>query len=809
MSVPSAPQITVRPLATNGALQFYWAAPVSDGGSAITGYTLSCSGETPQSVDASTYTYIYTGLTNGTTYTFSITAENANGSSPAATFRSVQPGNAPGPVQNLAVSRSAAPAATLTWTAPASDGGATIRGYAIDAVSTDIDDPTIKVDLLDSGATSATITGLTSGSVYSYSVKAVNDAAYSTDANSGLHSMVETSYQYPINGGYNFWGGIACDISGTKLLATTGQPGSLPQPLYRSNDGGATWKEETTSVATYRQWRKCASSADGTKLVAVVGSSGLPYRSTDSGQTWTALSSASPSITHSWTGIVCSSDGSIIMGSASGVAIRYSLDGGSTWGATSAGLLGWSGYCCSANGQMMAACSSTFISVSTDTGANWTQQTAAGSRGWAAIACSSDGSKIVACASDGTIYRTTDTGANWSLIYTLAANPASNVFTAIACSADGTRIYATTRYAIFVSTDSGTTWQRNAVSWSRLTTVVFNHMVCSRDGMTVYATKANGNIWKSDNGGAIWRELSSPRLNQQFMTCMSTNGMIQYFADQTPGIQKIYKTTDKGATWTGITVPGAGLWRGVCCTPDGLKIAATEGGNSGSAGYVWTSTDGGATFTQQLASGARNWRAIACDISGTKLVAAEYTSTGYIYTSSDSGVTWTARTVLSARSWYGVACSADGSKIVACDTVAGQPYISTDSGVSWIPAVTVLSGGGTMNAACTPDFSQVFVSSTSAQKIWRSTDGGLNWTAIYSGRGIRGIAVSSDGTKIIAAGPEDAVGSLLSTNSGASWTTIPATLGKVSFAVGMSADGSVWNVTFNGGGGPIVNRLFG
>lgn len=808
MSVPSAPQITVRPLATSGALQFYWTAPASDGGSAITGYTLSCSGLTSQSVGASTYTYQYTGLTNGTDYTFSITAENANGSSAPAVFRTVQPGGQPGPVQGLAVSRSAAPAATLSWTAPISDGGATIRGYAVTATSTDPTLSTINADVLGSG-TSATVTGLTSGAVYNYTVNAVNDAAYSTAASSGLHSMTETSYEYPINGDLNYWGGIACDISGTKVLAATGQPGSLAQPLYRSNNGGVTWKETVTSVTLYRQWRKCASSADGTKLVAVVGASGgLPYRSTDSGATWTELTNVTPTIALTWTGIACSADGTILFGAGNGTSIRFSSTSGSTWVALSSGLLGWSGFCCSANGQILVACSSTFISISTDTGANWTQQAAAGSRGWAAIACSSDGTKIVSCASDGTIYRTSDTGANWSAVLTVAVQPASNIFTGIACSADGTRIYATTRYAIYVSTDSGTTWERKVVSWSRLTTYIFNHITCSADGMTVYATKQNGNIWKSDNGGATWRELASPRLNQEFISCASADGMIQYFSDQTPTVPKLYKSTDKGTTWTGIVLPGSGLFRGVCCTPDGSKVAVTTGGDSGTAGYVWTSTDGGATFTRQDGSGARNWRAIACDISGTKFVAANNAASSYLYTSTDSGVTWTERTTAGARSWYGVACSADGSKIIASTSSDTVVYVSVDSGATWTPSVTTVAATNVTNVACTPDFSKLFVSSTGLQRIYVSTDGGLNFTSIYSGRTIRAIGVSSDGTKIVGAA-DFGTGSVLSTDSGANWITVPNTIGKNVFGAAISADGSVAHFTVNGGGGPVIYRLFG
>jgi hypothetical protein len=817
-TAPTPPQITVRPVATSGALQFFWAAPASDGGSAITGYTLSCSGLTPQSLGASTYEYTYTGLTNGTSYTFSITAENAVGSSTAATFRTVQPGNKPGPVQNLTVTRTDATTATLNWTAPASDGGASLLGYAVRAVSTDPYDATIKQSVVQ--GTSARITGLNGNSVYRYSVTAVNDPGHSTEVNSGLYSLTTTSYEASIGGELNYWGGIACDMSGTKLLATTGQVGSSQQPLYVSKDGGVTWKEETTSVAIYRQWRKCASSADGTKLVAVVGAaSGLPYRSTDSGQTWTELSNVSPTIALTWNGIASSADGSVLLGSGSGSSIRYSVNSGSTWAAaTAGGVLTWSGYCCSANGQMMAACSATFIWRSTDTGANWAEQTAAGSRGWQAIACSSDGTKIVACASDGRIYRTADTGANWSLVYTLAANPASNVFTGIACSADGTRIYATTRYAIYVSTDSGTTWERKAISWNGSTSYVFNHMACSNDGMTVYATKGNGNIWKSDNGGATWRELSSPRNNLGFASCMSSNGQIQYIGDSGGAIGSLWKSTDYGVTWARVPFNGQRQWRAICCSADGTRVAATE---AGGRGYIWTSADAGDTWTEQTSAGFNEWRGISCDISGTKLVACDSNTTKCLYTGDLSGsdFVWTqlSGTGAGTYTWRSVACSADRTKIASGFSTSGNYVISLNSGASWTTSSTLGSLSQAKSWACTPDFSVIIVAGAANNGgIFKSTNMGVSFTRLSGSGGLPApsvtdyysVAISSDGTKIAAYDFNE--GNIyISSDSGDTWAAPAVLTNKKGYTLSMSSDGSILMAYPYGGGGPIIYRLFG
>lgn len=83
---PGAPGIGLA-TAGNGQVTVTFTAPASDGGSAITGYTVtsSPSGGTDSHAGSTSLSHVITGLSNGTAYTFSVSASNSNGTSAAST----------------------------------------------------------------------------------------------------------------------------------------------------------------------------------------------------------------------------------------------------------------------------------------------------------------------------------------------------------------------------------------------------------------------------------------------------------------------------------------------------------------------------------------------------------------------------------------------------------------------------------------------------------------------------------------------------------------------------------------------------
>jgi len=164
-SLPEAPTIGV---ATGGNAQatVNFTAPAFDGGIAITSYTVTSSPGGITATEAASPITV-TGLTNGTAYTFTVTATNINGTGPASCpSNSVTPAaTAPGaPTIGTAVAGNAQ--ATVSFTAPASDGGSAITLYTVTSSPG---------GLTGTGtANPITVTGLTNGTAYTFTVRATN-----------------------------------------------------------------------------------------------------------------------------------------------------------------------------------------------------------------------------------------------------------------------------------------------------------------------------------------------------------------------------------------------------------------------------------------------------------------------------------------------------------------------------------------------------------------------------------------------------------------------------------------------------------
>jgi len=178
---PSAP-VNVVATAGNASAILSWTAPanhqpvtsytvhnsLASNGVLVADMTITAAPGTTRVPTSATVT----GLANSVTYQFEVQATNAQGSSPfSAPSNSVTPQapTAPGMPTNVSAIAGDS-SATVSWTAPASDGGSPITGYTVTAFA---GGAPAGITAIQSGSP-ATVFPLTNGVAYTFSVHATN-----------------------------------------------------------------------------------------------------------------------------------------------------------------------------------------------------------------------------------------------------------------------------------------------------------------------------------------------------------------------------------------------------------------------------------------------------------------------------------------------------------------------------------------------------------------------------------------------------------------------------------------------------------
>lgn len=164
VSPPGAPTSVVATKG-NGEASVAFTAPVDDGGSAILSYTVTASPGVATATGASS-PLVVPGLVNGTAYTFTVTATNANGTGlPSAASAAVTPSTVPGAPTAL-VGTPGNGEVSVAFTAPASNGGDAITGYTVTSspggfTATGASSPLV-------------VSGLSNGTAYTFTAVATN-----------------------------------------------------------------------------------------------------------------------------------------------------------------------------------------------------------------------------------------------------------------------------------------------------------------------------------------------------------------------------------------------------------------------------------------------------------------------------------------------------------------------------------------------------------------------------------------------------------------------------------------------------------
>ena len=185
--LPAASQ-TITAVSGNGQVTLSWSAAAANPNFPVTGYVVTPihNGvvEASRPFNAATRQYV-TGLVNGGTYTFTVTALSANGPGAASAASAAVVVGLPGPPTGV----SALPgghAATVSWTMPLSASyGLPIAGYVVTAYR---NGGLVLQHTFNSSKTTQILGGLPIVTTYQFSVRAIN--AFGVGAESDLSDFV-------------------------------------------------------------------------------------------------------------------------------------------------------------------------------------------------------------------------------------------------------------------------------------------------------------------------------------------------------------------------------------------------------------------------------------------------------------------------------------------------------------------------------------------------------------------------------------------------------------------------------------------
>ena len=243
---PTSP-VNLSVVASDGTAALVWAVPTSDGGAPVTSYIVERSTDGgltwATATTTSTTGAVLSGLTNGTAYAFRVIAVNAAGSGAPSAPVTATPAAAPGAPTSLVLVSGDGQIA-LSWSAPTSDGGASISSYRVEISS----DGGTSWAIVASAVTARNflVVGLTNGTPYQFRVTARNMVGAGASATSSVSATPVTTSSAPTN---------MVSVSGNGQVSlswvapvSNGGANITSYVVELSRDGGRTWLTGSTSA---------------------------------------------------------------------------------------------------------------------------------------------------------------------------------------------------------------------------------------------------------------------------------------------------------------------------------------------------------------------------------------------------------------------------------------------------------------------------------------------------------------------------------------------------------------------------------
>ena len=534
---------------------------------------------------------------------------------------------------------------------------------------------------------------------------------------------------------------VAVPVSGSAQVFTYSFGGGIAR-----TDDGISWAPKNNGLTSLSLRSLQVNALLASHVYAATSDGAGFYKSTDSGNTWTALAagtglncrnvqflnlvnnSTTPASPHLFASTGCP-------GAASG--LYKSEDGGATWqqvplglpvGATAQGLNIFA-----QNGTTMAYSARASTSVGQ-------YQTTNGGTGFAGTWASINGTGMSGPVGLNGLYSfNTSNATNGSFVMAVVA---------------GKGIYRTPAAGGVVSTSGSAVWSQVLGSGAAPKTpvsAIFQRFFGASPDQNRYVTIDGEGSYVSTNNGASWVLDPLLSFSKQIRNIARDSVTLTTFWGAT--YHGLYKSTDSMVTWTKVTaagLPGAFLSRVI--QPDSANPQYLLSAGS----VLQQSSDGGASWSinpdvPHLSFASGDLR--SANTSGSLVFAA--TSNGGIYRSTNSGVNWTqlpflltgtlgpigrtrlytgsgSAAVYAAVGQTGLASAAGGSGGFFDDRFDTQKfglYRTLDTGNTWSLLLTGSVVGSVNAVAAAPGAPNTLMAAT-ASGLFKTTDGGANWRLV-------------------------------------------------------------------------------
>ncbi len=343
----------------------------------------------------------------------------------------------------------------------------------------------------------------------------------------------------------------------------------------------------------------------------------------------------------------------------------------------------------------------------------------------------------------GTILRTNDGGASWTLLKSL---------TTVACRSvwftdENNGVVVGDAGTVLGTSDGGASWSIRQID----TSINFNG-VSFADAKNGTIIGESGALYRTKDGGNTW----APQIG---VPLVSLYGI--FYSDASHGTLvgasgSIFRTVNGGSTWTR---QNSGLENTLTRLLSVSFVDANNGAIAGDVGTVLHTTDGGATWTAQSSGTPFTLNAVCFTDMNVGTVVGDV---GQIFHTTNGGASWSLQ-AYGLTSWFSaVRFTNPNIGIVLGNN--GSIFQSTDGGTTWT------SKSKTLVPLCGVGFADTSRGIVVGYygTILTTNDGGRNWSSQMSGtnESLRGISFSS-ATSAVTVGDNNTI--LRTVDGGNTW----------------------------------------